>query len=136
MSHYFWSLFRFCLLSLFSFSLTFSLTSFTVEVIGWVPIYAHVLTLSVVMLVNGWLLVRFVFPSKTMARGRFLRAFLGSTLLLRVIEWCIYALLVSVLRLDYQLSILFVSLGFALIKFVYLRACAYAPERMGETKLI
>ena len=132
MPDYLWSLIRFGLLTLLSFALTLGLTTLSVEVLKWDPTYAHVLTLLLVMSFNGWALVQFVFPSRTMHRGRFLWAYVWSSLIFRALEWSVFVLLIRVLEFDYRLSIICVNPCFALLKFVFLRRRSRRPDAVPD----
>ena len=101
---------------------------FSVQVCAWNPVYAHIFTLVVVMCINCWLLIRFVFPSEGMNRRKFVAAYLCSSVFLRVSEWGVFALMVQYFGVDYRLSICLVNPAFALIKFVFLRGRAYASD--------
>lgn len=128
MSSYVWSLIRFALLSVLSFGLTIGLTTLSVQALGWDPVYAHILTLSVVVCANIWLLIYFVFPGQSANKNSFIFAYLSSSFVLRAAEWIAFALLVNFVLLDYRWAIAIVNPVFALVKFAFLRSRACAGE--------
>jgi putative flippase GtrA len=128
MPDYFWNLVRFALLSLLSFGLTVGLTVLSVQVFGWNPLFAHILTLLIAMTVNAWLLVVFVFPNEGMDRRRFVGNFVVTSIVLRSCEWLAFAVSVEWFGLDYRLSIIIINPVFAFVKFLVLRNRAYSAK--------
>ena len=110
-------LFRFAALSIVSFIVTISLTSYFVEVQAINKLLAHAITLICVFFLNFAGLILFVFPGSPTNPAKAMLLFLISTIIFRGLEWSAYATLVQFLNIPYQLAIIIVVPVFALLKF-------------------
>ncbi len=126
--------FRFSVLSIVSFAATIGLTIVSVEVLGIDPLPAHVITLVIVFLLNFAGLTYFVFPGHTDRLFRTFLSFLASTFGFRVLEWIVFALLVTLAAMDYRIAIIVVVPFFTALKFLFLNHFTFARRSvLGDT---